>query len=61
MGDNLEVVWTEFSTLSLAVFVMSVIGRQRQARPHLELKTRYNGLYYKNITILNDGSRAVSE
>ena len=41
MGDNLKVVCAEFSTLSLAVFIMSVIVWSRQARPHLELKPRH--------------------
>jgi hypothetical protein len=40
MGENLKFVWDEFSTLSLAVLVMSVIARHSQARPCLELKTR---------------------
>jgi hypothetical protein len=31
MGENLKVVWAEFSTLSLAV---SVAARHRQAHPH---------------------------
>jgi hypothetical protein len=39
-GDSLKVVCAEFSTLSLAVFVMSVIEWHLQARPHLELKTQ---------------------
>jgi hypothetical protein len=39
-GKNLKVVAAEFSTLSQAVFVMSVIAWRRQARPHLELKTQ---------------------
>jgi hypothetical protein len=39
MGDNLIVVWAKFSTLSKTVLVMSVIAWQRQARPHLEIKT----------------------
>ncbi len=39
-GENLKVVWAEFSTLSLAVLVMSVTARYRQACPHLNLKTR---------------------
>jgi len=30
----------EFSTLSLAVFIMSVIAWQIQTRPNLELKTQ---------------------
>ncbi len=38
-GVKLKVVWAKFSTLSLAVFVMSVIMWHSQARPHLELKT----------------------
>ncbi len=37
-GDNLKVAWDKFSTLSWAVFVISVIAWQTQARPHLELK-----------------------
>jgi hypothetical protein len=36
--DNLKVIWVEFSTLSVAVFVMSVIEWHRQAHPHLKLK-----------------------
>jgi hypothetical protein len=39
-GDNLKVVAAEFSTYSLAVFVMSVIAWHTHARPQLELKTR---------------------
>jgi hypothetical protein len=38
MGENLEVVRAEFSTLSWAVFDVSIIIRHRQACPHLELK-----------------------
>ncbi len=38
MGDNLKAVWAEFSTLSLAVFVISVNECHTQARPRLELK-----------------------
>jgi hypothetical protein len=34
MGVNLKVVWAEFSTFNLTVFVMNVI-----ARSHFELKT----------------------
>ncbi len=37
-GENLKVVLAKFSTLSLAVFIMSVI-LYRQTRPHLDLKT----------------------
>jgi len=40
MGENLKVVWAEFSTLSLAAFVKSVIARHRQEWLHLELKTQ---------------------
>ncbi len=40
-GENLKVDWDEFSTLSLTVFIMSVIVWSRQARPHLELKPRH--------------------
>ncbi len=40
MGDNLKVVWFEFTTLSQAVCVVSVITQHGQAGPHLELKTR---------------------
>ncbi len=36
-GENLKVVLAEFSTLSLAVFVMSAITLHRQ---HLEVKPR---------------------
>ncbi len=39
-GENLKVVWAEFSTLSLVVFIMNVISLSRHVRPHLELKTR---------------------
>ncbi len=39
-GENLKVVWTEFSTLSLAVLVMSVTARYRQTRSHLKLETQ---------------------
>ncbi len=38
-GNNLKVVCAEFSTLSWAVFVMSVIAWHTHASPHLELKT----------------------
>jgi hypothetical protein len=41
-GENPEVARAEFSTLSLAVFVASVIARHRQARPRVELKTRHS-------------------
>ncbi len=37
MEDNLKVVWAEFSTLSQAVFAMSVIVQHRQAHPRQEL------------------------
>jgi hypothetical protein len=37
MGDNLKVVWAEFSTLSLVVFVMGKIAWHTQVE-HLELK-----------------------
>ncbi len=40
MREYLKVVRAEFSTLSLAVFVISVIAWRRQAPLHLELKTR---------------------
>jgi hypothetical protein len=33
MGDNLEVAWAEFSTLSLAVLVLSVIALLRKRMP----------------------------
>ncbi len=40
MGDdNLKVVWAEFSTLSWAVFAMSLIAKYRLTGPHLKLKT----------------------
>jgi hypothetical protein len=42
MGENLKVALAEFSTLSLAVLLLSVTAWQRQACPHLELKA--NGL-----------------
>jgi hypothetical protein len=32
-GDNLKVVWVKFPTISLSVFVMSAIARDRQAHP----------------------------
>jgi hypothetical protein len=41
-GDNLKVVWAEFSTLSWAVFVLNEIAWPGQVRPHLELKTLPN-------------------
>ncbi len=40
MGENLKVFWAKFSTLNKTVFVIIVIIQYRQARPHLELKTR---------------------
>jgi hypothetical protein len=40
MGDILKVVWTEFSTLRYAVFVISVTEWHGPACPHLELKTQ---------------------
>jgi hypothetical protein len=46
-GERLKFVWTKFSTLSWGVFVISVISGHKQARPHLELKIQYSGLYYK--------------
>ena len=39
-GDDLKGVWAKLSTLSEPVFVSNVIAWHRQARPHLELKTR---------------------
>jgi hypothetical protein len=39
-GENLKVVWAKFSTLSLAVFVMSIIAWYRQTRSYLKLKTQ---------------------
>jgi hypothetical protein len=39
MGDNLKVVLDEFSTISLAVSVMTSIVWHAQAQPCLELKT----------------------
>jgi hypothetical protein len=38
MGENLKVFWAKLSTLSLTVFILSVIAWQTQACPHLELK-----------------------
>ncbi len=38
--EYIKVVWAEFSTLSLAVFVLTEIVWHRQARARLELKTR---------------------
>ncbi len=40
MGEELKLVWVEFSTLSWAVLVMRVIVLHRKGRPNLELKTR---------------------
>ncbi len=40
MGDSQKVVWAEFSTLSLAVFVVNEIAWHTQARSSLELKTQ---------------------
>jgi len=39
-GESLKVVWTEFSTLSQAVFIVIAIPWHTQARPHLKVKTR---------------------
>ncbi len=39
-GDGLKLVWAEFSTLSQAVFVISVIAWHTLAHPHLELKAQ---------------------
>ncbi len=39
MGENLKIVWAEFSTLSQAVFVTSAIASHVRACPHLQLKT----------------------
>ncbi len=38
-GEKLKAVWTEFSTLSLAVFVMRAAAWYTQGQTHLELKT----------------------
>ncbi len=35
-GENLKVVWAEFSTLSLSVFVLNVIVWHRQECPRVE-------------------------
>jgi hypothetical protein len=40
MRVDLKVVSAKFSTLSLAVFVISIIAWHTQARPSLELKIR---------------------
>ncbi len=37
-GDNLKVIWTVFSYLRWAVFVVSSTAWHVLARPHLELK-----------------------
>jgi hypothetical protein len=37
--EIIKIVWAEFSTLSLAVFVMHAIAQHIQAHPSLELKT----------------------
>jgi hypothetical protein len=39
-GENLQVVWAEFSTLSWPVYVMSVNEYHTQTHPNLKLKTR---------------------
>jgi hypothetical protein len=38
-GQKLKAVWTKFSTLSLAVFVMSATAWYTQGQTHQELKT----------------------
>jgi hypothetical protein len=50
-GCNLKFAWAEFSTLSLAVFVMSAIAWYRQVHPHLDLKTRpmFFSCYFKFV------------
>ncbi len=40
MGENLKLVWAEFSTLSLSVSMMCMVLIYLDARPHLALKTR---------------------
>jgi hypothetical protein len=45
-GEKLKVVWAEFSTLSQAVFVMSVNAWHIQARSHLELKNSAQVSYF---------------
>ncbi len=40
---------------------MSVISCHADTHPHVELKTRPSGLYYKHITIVNDDSSIVSK
>jgi hypothetical protein len=47
--NNLKVVWAEFSTLSLAVFVVSATVCHRQARPNLKLKTQPRGHIFSHV------------
>jgi hypothetical protein len=39
-GENLKVVWAEFSTLSQVVFVISVTVFHRKGQLHPDLKTQ---------------------
>ncbi len=43
MGENLKVVWTEFSTLSKVVLLYCVVSAWHDMQPLLELKTRCDG------------------
>ncbi len=40
MGENLKVVWAEFSTLSWVVLVYCVVSAWHGMQPLLELKTQ---------------------
>jgi hypothetical protein len=48
-GENLNVVWAEFSTLRYAAFVMNVIAWHRQASPSLQLKTQPSSLFFRHF------------
>jgi hypothetical protein len=55
LREDLKVVCTEFSTLSLAVFVMSAISWYGQARPHLKLRIEYKDFNGNNLKKLKYG------
>jgi len=50
MGESPKVVWAEFSTLSWAVFVMSVIAWLRQEHTYRDLKTQPIKLFWCEFT-----------
>jgi len=50
MGESPKVVWAEFSTLSWAVFVMSVIAWLRQEHTYRNLKTQSIKLFWCEFT-----------